>query len=962
MSPLPPSTPAASRLLAQSRDGDVPTVDLAGEWRLALDPDDRGIDERWFARPLEDTVSLPGSLPAQGIGHPPDVGTGWTGSIFDPAYYTADRFAPYRRPDNVKVPFWLQPERYYAGVAWYQRTVEMPPAWEGRRVVLTLERPHWATQVWVGDRAIGSNVSLSTPHLYDLGTELAPGRQVLTVRVDNRRVVEIGENSHSISDHTQGNWNGIVGRIELSTTPLEWLDEVQVFPDPATRQIEVRGRVATVGGRVLPEQVQLAVTPAGPDGASLPVRPAQVGHNGEFRVLYSLGDDARTWDEFSPTLYVLTARLANGHQRACTFGLRQIAAEGAQLLLNGRKLFIRATLECAIFPLTGHPPMEVAAWQRILTVARAHGLNSLRFHSWCPPEAAFVAGDEMGFYFQIEAASWPNQSTTLGDGQPVDAWLEEETRRILRAYGNHPSFVLMASSNEPGGEAGRDRFLSDWVKRHSQSDPRRLFTSGAGWPQLSENQFHVTPDPRIQQWGAGLASRINGKPPETTTDYRDYVAVRSVPVISHEIGQWCVFPDFAERPKYTGYLKPRNFEIFEELLERRGLGRLAGAFVQASGKLQALCYKEEIESALRTPGLGGFQLLDLHDFPGQGTALVGVLNPFWESKGYITAKAYRRFCNVTVPLARLPRRVYTADERLEVELELAHFGAAQQPVTPYWRLVDRHGRGCAGATGPERLAPVGNGISLGRLSLSLQDLPAPARYRLVLGLAGTEIENDWDLWVYPAVGVTPAAPGAAAPLPEAAGAREVAGRPDEPFVTRFLDSATWAALDAGRAVFLLLPPDQVRNDAPEPVQLGFSSIFWNTSWTNRQAPTTLGLLCDPAHPALAAFPTEAHSNWQWWYPISRAAALRLDHCPAGLEPIVRVIDDWFTSRSLALIVEARVGRGRLLATSIDLPGAADPVNRQLLSSLQQYVASEQFAPAVVLTREQVERWVVAPSG
>ena len=132
--------------------------------------------------------------------------------------------------------------------------------------------------------------------------------------------------------------------------------------------------------------------------------------------------------------------------------------------------------------------------------------------------------------------------------------------------------------------------------------------------------------------GAGLSSRINAKPPETVSDYTESISKFDVPVISHEIGQWCVYPNFNEMKKYTGVLKPRNFEIFRETLEENQMLDQANDFLVASGKLQTLCYKEDIESALRTPGFGGFQLLDLHDFPGQGTALIGVLDPFWEEK------------------------------------------------------------------------------------------------------------------------------------------------------------------------------------------------------------------------------------------------------------------------------------------------------------------------------------------
>jgi hypothetical protein len=570
----------------------------------------------------------------------------------------------------------------------------------------------------------------------------------------------------------------------------------------------------------------------------------------------------------------------------------------------------------------------------VVRIAKAHGLNALRLHSWCPPAAAFRAADELGFYYQVEVASWPNSSTRLGVGLPVDDWLEREASRILRAYGSHPSFLLMAAGNEP---AGRDReYLGRLVERWKAADPRRLYTSASGWPQIPENQYHVTPDPRIQAWGEGLRSRVNAKPPETRTDYREYVRGRSVPVVSHEIGQWCAFPNLAERAKYTGYLKAKNFDVFADFLAGHGLEGQAGDFLRASGKLQTLLYKEDVESALRTPGMGGFQLLDLHDFPGQGTALVGVLDAFWDSKGYVTPSEFRRFCAETVPLARLDRRVFTTAEALGADVEVAHFGPATLVAArSSWRLVDAAGRAVARGSWPARDVASGGGTALGRVELPLARVAAPARYRLVVTLDGTPYENGWDGWVYPPR-VDPAAPPGVT-------------------VVRELDAGAEARLRDGGRVVLLVPPDRVRGDELGRVALGFSSIFWNTAWTGRQAPHTLGILCDPAHPALAEFPTDGHSDWQWWYLVTRAGAMILDALPRELRPTVQVVDDWFTSRKLGLVFEARVGRGRLLVSSIDLDGdlAGNPVARQMRRSLLRYAAGDRFRPAVEVPVEAV---------
>lgn len=941
-----------------SRAAGEGSIGLGGEWRFALDREDRGVADRWFARDLDGAVKLPGSLAVQRIGDEVGTNTAWTGGINDRSWFEAPEYAKYREAGNVKIPFWLQPERVYVGAAWYQRDVEVPEAWRGRRIVLSMERPHWETTVWVDDRLAGSGDSLSVPHEHDLSELLSPGKHRLTVRVDNRMIAEVGINAHSVSDHTQGNWNGIVGDILLRASDPVWVDDVQVFPDVAKKSARVEVRLCNRTGAAAEGEVALRAVPKGSGageevaaaGVPVTVRPSGTTVSLDFQ----MGDGARPWDEFSPNVYRMevTWRGRGGATdcRAVDFGLREAGTDGRRITVNGRRIFLRGTLECCIFPLTGHPPTDVESWRRIIRVCQAHGLNHIRFHSHCPPEAAFIAADELGFYFQVEVAAWVNQGATVGDGRSIDAWLYEESERIRRAYGNHPSFLLLAHGNEPAGK-GHAAWLAEWVNRHRTEDGRRLYTSGSGWPEIPENQFHVTPKPRIQAWGGGLRSRINAKPPETLTDYRDFIESHPQPVISHEIGQWCVYPNFDEIEKYTGHLKAKNFEIFRDALVAKGMGGQARDFLMTSGKLQALCYKEEIESALRTPGMGGFQLLDLHDFPGQGTALVGVLDPFWDSKGYITPAEFRRFCGPVVPLARLPKRVFVEGERLGAEIDLAHFGPAPLAnCAVVWELKGDDGVAFAGGHFETRTIPTGEMARIGEIGIDLRGIASPGRYRLEVGvgqthgLSAAEIaRNEWDVWVYPAR-VDGEEPGGVL----------VAGRFDE---------AARERLESGGKVLLLAPPPMVRGDALGRVKIGFSPIFWNTAWTKRQPPHTLGILCNPKHPALAGFPTDFHSNWQWWELVSRSHPFILDALPRDLRPVVQVVDDWVTNRKLALAFEARVGKGKLLACGIDLAtGLGErPVARQLRRSLLAYMSTGGFDPGVSVTYDQIASLLREPS-
>lgn len=944
------------------------SLDLAGTWTYRLDPDSVGEMQQWFASDLTNAgeVSLPGSLQQQGIGDPVTVDTAWTGSIIDQSFFTEDRYAPYRDGEDVSVPFWLQPRVYYRGAAWFQREIHVPDEWDARSVELELERVHWESTVWLDEKRVGSQDSLSTAHRYDLG-RLSPGIHRLTIRVDNRTVIDVGPNSHAVSDHTQSNWNGIIGHLTLHPRSEVTLGQVRIFPDVAGRAIDVRIDITSGTEGAQDGKVRLAAhrrgaveapTVAEAIGAFTVDHGEDLGSRGllgggtHLDVRLELGDDAETWDEFDPALYELevqlSARVGEEPQQdsaRIVFGLREMGIEGTQVTINGRCTFIRGSLESCVFPLTGYPPTDVDAWRHIIAVAQAHGLNLLRMHSWCPPEAAFVAADEAGIYLQVEGPFWANQGSALGEGRPVDAFIHDETRRILREYGNHPSFIMMAHGNEPGGRDAE--FLASWVRLWQTQDPRRLYTSAAGWPAIAQNDFDNIPDPRTHRWGEGLESRLNSEPPNTLADYSDWVESCPRPIISHEIGQWCVYPDFGEMDEYTGLMQSKNFGIFADMLESAGMADQARDFLSASGRLQALCYKEEIESAMRTEGFGGFHLLGLTDFPGQGTALVGVLNPFWESKGYTTPEGFSRFCGPTVPLARLSRRVWSTEDEQPINIQVAHFGPEPLTAKVRWMLRDQQENLVSeGIIADEAQIEIGNRTRLGPVTIPPGLVTAPARLRLVVEIdagEGGTFENDWDVWVYPEADPTGTTSSTAAPSKTTS---------LSPVTT--VEEAVHLA-EAGGTVLLEIPASSIDND----ISLGFTPVFWNTAWTRGQAPHTLGLLHDPAHPLFEHFPTEGATNWQWWEPLRGSRPMLMNGLPTGLRPLVQVIDTWFEARPLGALFEARLGAGRIMVTSLNLQGDSESTGgerlsaRQLRRSLLAYMSGPDFAPEVSISVEEL---------
>ena len=434
-------------------------------------------------------------------------------------------------------------------------------------------------------------------------------------------------------------------------------------------------------------------------------------------------------------------------------------------------------------------------------------------------------------------------------------------------------------------------------------------------------------NPRIQAWGQGVKSIINAQAPHTDYDWSEYIGRFQQPMVSHEIGQWCVYPNFKEMAKYDGVMRPRNFEIFQETLAENGMAHLADSFLLASGKLQALCYKADIEAALRTKDFGGFQLLGLSDFPGQGTALVGVLDAFWEEKGYIRPEEYRRFCNSTVPLLRLPKLIYTNQETVKGSLEVAHFGAAPLEVTSTaWTLKTKEGKAIASGKLAHQPVGIGNCIPLGQLEIPLDKVDVPSCLTLEATLG--DYANSWHIWVYPAA------------------VQKVADEA-QLLMTDRLDAKALQRLQEGGNVLLSLWKGSLPAEAGGEVEIGFSSIFWNTAWTLGQAPHTLGILCNPAHPALSEFPTEYYSDYQWWDAMSHSGAIEVVKIDKNLQPIVRVIDDWFTNRPLALLFEAKVGKGKLLVSGIDFWQDMDKRTeaRQLLYSLKKYMCSDRFNPS-----------------
>jgi hypothetical protein len=871
---------------------------LAGTWRFQLDPADAGEAGGWQARRLAQSIRLPGTTDMAGVGD-------------EPAEAAAGMLTRARR---------------YAGAAWYQRDFIVPDGWKGSSIVLFLERVLWQSKVWVDGRLAGAEDSLNAPHEHPLGI-LTPGKHTLTIRVDNRMIHPIGDRGHLYTEHTQTIWNGIAGRIELRERPPVSLGKLRVFPDARVRAVKVEAEVN--GGKgtldvVLRELPSRKIVGRRTVEASAPAASLDV----------PLDAAPRLWDEFSPSLYSAELALNAGGKRdtaVVTFGFRHVERARRRILLNGRRIFLRGNLDNAQFPLTGAPPADVSSWRKLLRVYKDHGLNHVRFHSWCPPEAAFQAADELGVYIQAEVLwidGWmsgvhPDLGPTAGSpkgvgvgDRTIDGFVRAEIRRLNDAYGNHPSFLMLCIGNELG--SSDFDVMGRWLAEEKARDPRRLYSASTARKISAADDYFVTHDLP----GAG---RTRGRIEDGTGwDYEDVYGKAPLPVIAHEIGQWPVYPVWSEIAKYRGVLKPRNLEALRDLARRNGVAEQDREFQATSGASSLLLYKYEAESFLRTPSCSGVQLLSMQDYAGQGEALVGWLDSFYESKGLATAAEVRRWFGPTVPLVRLPKFVWRSGETLSARAEIAHYGPRDlKGARAVWVLTGAGGRLLAKGEFAPRDVPTGEVSSLGGIEFTFPPAGKPESLALAVRIDGTEFENAWNVFVFPGA----------------------AGEPDEGgvLVTGSLEIAL-DALARGERVLLLAAGLGGEREAR---QAAWQPLYWSASFFPRQNRGTLGAIVRSSHPALAAFPTGGFLDWQWRGLARGARGFSLDALPHGFRPIVQPVSDFHFSRKLGSIFELRVPEGgRLLVCGYPLgrPGDRTPEARQLLASLLDYMKSPSFQP------------------
>ncbi len=660
----------------------------------------------------------------------------------------------------------------------------------------------------------------------------------------------------------------------------------------------------------------------------------------------ALMSTAKQWDEYDGNLYELTVQPEGCDVKTYTFGIRDFKDDGTgRLALNGRRIFIRSEANCAVFPETGHPPMTVAAWMDILNTFKSYGVNMMRFHSHCPPEAAFIAADRLGMLMEPELSHWNPKDAFESE----EAWqyYQKELRCILETLANHPSFVMLTFGNELwAGELGCNRMNSLLNMAHA-IDHTRLYANASNTfygtkgcnPQ---NDFYTSMayltdelraiSPGNKENGGVLPGHINRQYPNAKTSYENIMSklrqTYKKPVFGFEVGQFEVLPDFDELADFNGITVPANLLLVRDKMLASGLEHIWKRYVEATGELSRIGYREEVEAVLRTPSMSGLSLLGLQDFPGQGTALVGMLNSHLQTKPFEFAKPkhFAAFFRSQLPLALLEKYTYETTEALHAEILIANYG--KHPMSGSVCYTLRGENYCTQGVLEDAIFPTGTVTKAGTIDIPLDEIEQPTRLQLTLTVESTE--NCYPIWVYPPVHPT---------------------CPQTVYQTEKLDAQAIETLQKGGKVFL--SPKSTAEALPNSVQAHFSTDFWSVGTFPWQT-GTMGQFIDDKHPLFKKFPTEFHTNWQWWPMASQRAVV----LPERMECIITEIDSYATMRPMAQLLECRCAGGSLLFSTMGLQELQQyPEARALLDSIYHYMDSTDFAPTQSLPIEALSRMV-----
>ncbi len=894
-------------------------IDLSGKWSLYMDEEKKDV--------------LPASYPDE-INLPDTTSHARKG-----------------KKNNNRDTGYLTDTYSFEGYAWFRREFDIAEEMLGKELTLVLERTR-KTTVYVDGEKIGYADSLCTPHRFNL-ENITAGKHELVILVDNTDYPTGG--GHLTSPDTQTNWNGITGEIALVVRPKEHIDDVMIFPDIDKNGVAVTC-ISTFDGVI---SVKVLEQP----WVNVDVKK---GLNGFF---YAAEEKLPLWDEYNRNVLTLVIE-ANNEEERYTFGMRKIEADGMKIRVNGNETFLRGKHDGLVFPLTGFAPTTVEEWKKVFATVKEYGINHYRFHTCCPPEAAFTAADEMGIFLQPELPFW---GTVPDEITAEQQFLIDEGFRILKEFGNHPSFAMMTLGNELWGNKD---VMNGILKGYKELDNRHLYSDGSNnfqfWPDVLEYAdffsgvrlsrerlirgsyamcdaplgFIQTDKPKA---GYNYDYLIKPEAVETSggtggkiliqygTGVKEVEAeggmglIPDVPVVTHEVGQFFFYPDYREISHYTGSIKAENIAIYKERAEEKGLSEYTDRYYRATGALAVECYKRECEAALLTENMAGLQLLDIQDFPGQGTALVGVLNSLLEPKDVVTGKQWRNFCNDTIVAAKSDTFVFKADDKIEFSPVMVTTNPQHKKAQILTCTVTDTNGNTASKKKLELPYDMSNNkdriflYANEKITVDAKDITYPEKYTLKLEVTEIGVENSYTFYVFPETDVTITSEGITK-----------CGK-----TIRFVHSEEEAvsALKNGEKT-VYVPTSEGKLEGTYCTDFWCYPMFSSISESmGKRLPTgTLGCLIDNNHPVLKSFASDFYSTPQWFEPVMHC------HCEVltgtDIEPIVQMIDNPHRADKLGVIFEKETEAGKIFISTIRFDEISDkPEAKWLAKDIFEYLCN-----------------------
>ncbi len=860
------------------------SIDLSGTWRYETDEDNIGISEKFFERTLKhENFILPGDACLNKIGK---------------------KLTPFTELSYEAVRS-LRPAYEYIGVLWLQREFILPPEYTDKYITLFLERVNIASELWLDGRKIDRQIiEITTPHIYNLTGKLTSGKHTITLRIDNSNLLNIDGMASGYSVDTQSIWNGVIGKLEIRIEDIFHMSNIQVFPKEKSVHIKLTAHSDCLKPNDR-RDVLFRVSAISPNGIKLkPKIFKSVLYNKKQIIhLYYPIKNPEYWDEFNPALYELNITMLYEKEtdnKTVPFGMRIVSAKGRDFIINGRKTAFRGTLDCGIYPLTGYPPTDLETWLKTFKTVKDYGLNHVRFHAWCPPDIAFTAADIVGIYVLAEMPLWLNVDVcalSTGDDSIHMTYYQNEAINISETFGNHPSFVMFSNGNELLGDFEMLEKITTQIKA---LDNRRLYTLTSNFDRP------LTPADDYFSAFEAAGNRIRVQvfhdivSEHTRLSYDKAIHALNVPVISFEVGQYCVYPDVDSISDYTGSLVPANFEFIKQEMIKHNIYHMLEAYKKASGHFAALMYKEEIEASLRTHHMGGFELLGLADYTGQGTATIGLLDVFWNSKNIISPEQFRHFCSPVVPLMKADR-IFKNTDKFKAEFDLYDYGKEKQSL-PVYRLSLYEDNNKIYETVTRKKS----------VSFALDFITTPSMIKAALTVG--EYTNFWNIFVY----------------------TDNNTECSVPVITDMGNEFHSIYENGGKAIFIMN-----KNNLANPIEGLFKPTFWSPA--HFPSERACGIICNENHNIFKEFPTSAYADFQWKHPIDHSTAADVSFLPENFEFIVEPVPNFYSNARRSPLFEAKVGKADILFCGFDLNVKNNTV-KALKNSIFKYVSSQEFTP------------------